>query len=188
LTTVFDFILEIVAVFVGVFAAFELDNYREASAENKERLRLLALIRREVHANEQVLTSMTRIETDDPVSVESSRSIRNIWEGITGKLVILRNDELLEATTLLYFQLANLDRLLDLYREYAGAYLYASPNERMRMEPRLKDQRTHYVTFINGYVLPQISLVLRFTDAELGHSKPAHVPKSNAKPLKTGVP
>ena len=178
---VLDFVLEIIAVFVGVFAAFELDNYREASAENKERLRLLALIRREVHANEQVLASMTRIKTDDPVSVESSRSIRNIWEGITGKLVILRNDELLEATTLLYFQLANLDRLLDMYREYGGAYLYASPIERTRLEPRLKDQRTHYVTFIKRFVFPQISLVLRFIDAELDHNKPAHVPKSNTK-------
>jgi hypothetical protein len=51
-TTPFDFILELVAVFVGVFAAFELDKYRESRAEDKERIRLLGLIYREVTAGD----------------------------------------------------------------------------------------------------------------------------------------
>lgn len=188
MTTAFDFFLELVAVFVGVFAAFQLDNYRESRAEDKERLRLLGLIYREVTANKGILDGMLLIERDVDLGVPNTRPMRNIWDGVTSKLAILRNDELLEETTMLYWQLSNLDAMLDVYRVYAGIYQYTSSEERMKMETSLLNQRTHYVEYIKKEPLPQIATVIKRIEAELGPEDASDVPKSNTETPKTGVP
>ena len=134
MTTALDFFLELVAVFVGVLAAFELDKYRESQGENKERLKLLGLIYLKVTANKGILEGMLHIEGDVDFGVPNARPMRNIWDGITGKLAILRDDDLIEEATMLYWELDNLDRMLDIYRIYSGIYQYASSEERTRME------------------------------------------------------
>lgn len=184
-----DFFLELVAVFLGVLGAFELDNYREAKAEDKERVRLLGLISREVESNNGILLGMSR-EKDAATAfgVPNARPMRNIWDGITGKLAILRNDKLLEEATMLYWDLANLDGMLDTYRDYAARYEYASSEEKVRLGPTLLSQRTHYVGYIKTEVLPQITIVRKLIDAELPSEKTNHVPKSNTEDEKTGVP
>lgn len=181
LTTLCDFILEIVAVFFGVLGAFELDNYRDRKAEDKERVRVLGLIRREVDSNKHILDGMVLVEKDEVIGVPTSRPMRNIWEGITSKLAILTNYELLEEATLLYFDLANLDGILDMYREHVGEYHYVSLEEKARMEPTLRSQRTHYVSYIEQTVLPQIPKVLKLIDAELAGKTPKieRVPSRN---------
>jgi hypothetical protein len=185
LTTAFDFLLELAAVFVGVLAAFELDNYRESKAEDKERLRLLRLIYREVTANKGILDGMSLIKAESDFSVPNARPMRNIWEGITGKLAILRNDDLLEEATMLYWELANLDKMLDIYRDYASAYQYASSEEKIRMSPLLLSERTHYVEYIEKEALPQIAIVIKLLDAELGQENAVAVPKIDSQ---RGVP
>ena len=178
---IITFILEIIGVFFGAFLAFRLDNRRERQAEDKERVRLLSLIRREVADNEGVLKGMVEVERDGLVGVPSARPMRSIWEGITEKLAILTNDELLEEATFLYFDLANLDGILDLYRERVGEYHYATPKEQARMKPTLNSQRTHYVNYIKDAVLPQIPVVLKLIDAELDDKRPEsdRVPSRN---------
>lgn len=179
-----SFILEIVAVFVGVFAAFWLDNRRNRKAEETERRRLLGLIRREVDANKHILNGMVLVENNEDIgSVPSSRPMRNVWEGVTEKLAVLTNDKLLEEATLLYFDLANLDAIIDQYREHAGEYQYASSEERARMKPTLRSERTHYVDYIKENLVAQIEEVLKLIDAEIGY-----VPKSNTKTEILGVP
>jgi hypothetical protein len=167
LTTIYDFVLEIVAVFIGAFAAFELDSYRDRKAEEKERKRFLELIRREVKANERILDGMILVESQ-PAAIPSSRPIRNVWEGITEKLALLRNEKLLEEATLLYFDLANLDGILGMYREHSAAFLYASPEEKERTKPILARERAYYVHYIKNYLLEQIQKVLKLIEVELG--------------------
>lgn len=186
MTTVLDFFLELAAVFLGVLGAFELDNYREAKAEDKERVRLLGLISREVDSNNGILIGMSR-EEDAAFGVPNARPMRNIWDGITSKLAILRNDELLEEATMLYWDLANLDGMLDIYRDYAGRYQYASSEEKVRLGPILFIHRTHYVDYIKNEALPQITIVRKLIDAELWREKSNHVPKSNTEDEKTAV-
>jgi len=181
-----DFGLELVAVFVGVVLAFEFDNFRESRDENKERLRLLGLLYREVTANVGILDGMRERTTVD-FGVPNTRPMRNVWDGITSKLAILKNDDLLEEATMLYWQLANLDRMLDLYRVYAGAYQYLSSEERMRMESTLSDQRAHYVGYIEKEALPKISIVMKLIESEL-RLEHARVPQRKANDQKTGVP
>lgn len=174
-------------MFIGVFAAFWLDNRRETKAEDKERVRLLGLIRREVESNNGILDGLSLVKEDD-FGVPNYRPMRNIWEGITSKLAILRSDDLLEEATMLYWQLAAFDGMLDIYRDYAGRYQYASSEERVALEPTLLSQRTHYVDFIKNELFPQITIVLKLLDAEEGQEKASHVPKSNTKTVKSGVP
>lgn len=184
---VLDFILEIIAVFIGVFAAFWLDNRRETKDEDKERVRLLGLIRREVESNNGILDGLSHVKNDD-FGVPNYRPMRNIWEGVTSKLAILRSDDLLEEATMLYWQLAAFDGMLDIYRDYAGRYQYASSEERVPLEPTLLSQRIHYVDFIKNELLPQITKVIELLDAEEGRKRVSHVPQSNTETEKTGVP
>lgn len=187
MTTLWDFILEIVAVFVGVLGAFELDNYRDRKAEDKERLRVLGLLRREVDANRQMLDSMTRYGPDDPIGVPSVLSMRNIWEGIVGKLGMLKDDELLEQLNELYFRLNNLDKMLDLYRQLASQCLLAPTQEKERLEPRVKSLRRHCLGFIDT-LRPRIVRVLGLIDVQLAQNRSNNVTKSNTKTEEKGVP
>jgi hypothetical protein len=75
--------------------------------------------------------------------------------------------------------------MLDIYRVYAGAYQYASSEERTRMEASLLSQRTHYVEYIKKEALPQIVTVTKLIEAELGQQNGSHVPKIDGK---RGVP
>jgi len=52
---VIQFGLDILGVFIGAFAAFELDNYRASRNERKDKVRVLKLIRTEVTENNQLL-------------------------------------------------------------------------------------------------------------------------------------
>lgn len=186
MTTLFDFILEIVAVFLGVLGAFELDNYREARTQDKERVRVLILIRQEVDANQELINSTnSRIE---PTDVLNHRSVRDIWDGVSSKLVVLRDNDLLHQVTLLYFDLASFDRIIEVYNEHARPYQYATVEEKARMKPELTRQLVHLKSYGMNLVLPQITKVLKLIDAELGREKIGHVPKSNTKTEKAGAP
>jgi hypothetical protein len=181
LTTAFDFFLELIAVFLGVLAAFELDKYRESKAEDKERLRLLELIYREVTSDKGILDGMLNIEMESDISVPNARPMRNIWDGITSKLAILRHNDLLEEATMLYWELANLDKMLDIYRYYAGVYQYAGSEERMKMRDNLLNQRIHYVEYIKKEPLPQIATVINLIEAELREESASGTSPRNTK-------
>lgn len=164
MTTLYDFFLEIVAVFLGVFGAFLLNNYREDRAERKEGHRILSLVRTEVQANKEILEPMKDTAVG---AVPNTRPMRGIWDGLTLRLWTVKNNELLSELTLLYFLQANLDRALDVYRHYAGEYQYADSTKRTAMQPTLASERDHFVSYSTKHVLPQIDKVLTLIDAEL---------------------
>ena len=172
LTTLFDFILEIVAVFLGVFAAFWLDKYREDRAERRESDRVLNLIRTEVSANKDMLEGMKQATA---TAVQNVRPIRSMWEGLTNRLGLVRKDQLLSEATQLYFLLANADKMLDVHQRYAGEYQFADSKRKEAMEPILQDQHKHFMSYVTTHILPKIDRVLTLIDSELNNKQQQNV-------------
>ena len=164
MTPLCAFILELVAVFLGVLGAFELDSPRDRLAEDKERKRVLGLIRRELKANYDIINASNLTEAG---YVLNTRSMHNVWDGITSKLSVLDNDDLLQQVTLAYFDLANSDRNFDMYEEYARQYQHAMPEEKPKMKPELERECAHFKKYSTDMVLPQITKAVRFIDGEL---------------------
>ena len=174
----FAFALEILAVFLGVLGAFELDNLRDRRAENKERKRILKLIHRELKANHDIIDAANLTKAGQ---VLNTRTMRNIWEGIASKLSVLSNDDLLGEVTLTYFDIANADRNFDMYDEYARRYQQAVTSEKAAMKPELERECAHFKRYATKIVLPQIVKVLKLIDDELAGKLPKteHVPPRN---------
>ena len=169
LTTFSDFILEIVAVFLGVFTAFWLDRYREDKAERREATKVLRLIRREVSENKELLGVMQGIPAG---TISNARPMRGIWDGLTERLVLVRNDDLFTQATLLYFLQANLDKMIEMYEQHAAEYQYADSVKKAAMGGPLSAECKHFVEYLTNYVLPQIDRVLMLIDTELGIKVP----------------
>jgi hypothetical protein len=163
-TSLFDFLLEIVAVFIGVFAAFFLDNYREERAQKKENSRLLHLLREEIESNKGILSGMRETK---PGAVPHGRPMQNVWQSIVSKFDVMKEDELFSEVTYLYWVIGNLDRMVDLYMEYTATHMYL-PDQlaRQTMESRLESQREHIRTYIVNEGLPQIEKVLKLIEQE----------------------
>lgn len=178
LTPLCTFILELVAVFFGVLGAFELDNWRDRKAEDKERGRVLGLISHELESNQAIVNAMN---LTPPSDVVNARPMRNIWEGIASKLSVLNDDTLLIEVTLAYFDLANLGRDIDMYEEYARKYQYATKEQQATMRPVLESQCNHFKGYATKTVLPQIAKVVKLIHTQLDHKEPSDVPKSNEK-------
>jgi hypothetical protein len=124
LIEVIGYLVEFVAVFIGVIAAFELDKRRETRHEETERRRLLGLLRKEIEADvlimDQILTGLLSIPNAVPY-----QSLRlEIWQGITGKLDIFNDDILLEKIARFYYRLNLLGRTLDIYLDHASSYTF----------------------------------------------------------------
>ncbi|MGA3110325.1 MAG: hypothetical protein ABSD99_12905 [Candidatus Bathyarchaeia archaeon] len=169
MTTLFDFLVEILAVFLGVVFAFLFDEYREGRDERKEGRKVLDLLRFEVEGNKNILEPMKDTAVG---AVPNSRPMRGIWDGLTAKLGTVKNDEILSELGLLYFLQAALDRALNVYRHYAGEYQYADPEKKAAMLLSITSERDHFVNYITTFVLPQIVKVIALIDAELGDRKP----------------
>jgi len=164
LTTLYDFILEIIAVFIGVLGAFELDNYRDKKIEGRERARVLRLIRQEVESNQAVLRALDLVGPGDVVNFQL---VRDIWGGVSDKLVLLNNDQLLDGTTLLYFEFTTFNRNIEMYNEHARAFQYATIEEKTRMMPELTRQFDHLKNLRKEIILPEISRALSLINSEL---------------------
>jgi hypothetical protein len=173
LTTFLDFILELGAVFFGVFGAFELDNWHEGRIERKECNRVLRLIGLEVQGNRDIFRIMKDTEVGGVVNI---RPMRGIWDGFTSKLGLVRNDALLLEATRPYFFQSNIDRMLDIYRKYAAEYQYADSKRKAEMKVTITDERDHFVSYITNFVLPQIDTVLSLINAELTSKLPEENP------------
>ena len=161
---VFDFVRELAAVFFGVLAAFLFDKYRDRQVEHKEGNRVLNLIGGEIIANRGILEGMKYIEAP---AVPNEGPMRGMWDGLTSKLGLVKNDNLLSEATVLYFFLANLDKMLDVYRQYTAKYQYADPTKKAQMESILADQCKYFKGYITKYILPKIDEVLTLIGNEL---------------------
>lgn len=136
---------EIVAVFIGVITAFELDNWRETRHEEIERRRLLELLRKEIENNILIMNGiLTKLSSGVPY--EGLRL--EIWQGITGKLDVFNDDNLLWKIALFYYRLNTLGRTLDLYVDHTSTYTFLTGGNR----PLLKDILTFHKNTIKSLI------------------------------------
>jgi hypothetical protein len=152
--------------------AFEFDKYRDRRAEDKERVRLLGLIRHELVANQEIVNTMLSINAG---AVLNTRPKHNIWDGISSKLTVLSNDDLLEQANLAYFSLACLEKDTDMYDAEARRYQYVmeyekaaikSQYEKAAMKSQLQKLCDHFKKYITESVLPHLEKSIELIDAE----------------------
>lgn len=172
--TILDFVVQLLAVFLGALAAFLFDDFRDYLADKKERNRVLRLIRREVNANKQAMFNLKEPEPQSPFAVPNARvPMRTIWQGLASKIGLLKDEDLLEALNVLYFQLDSLELMMNLFRQYSTQYQFAPDEEKRRTRSTLASLNLHWHTFLAGYPLPQADKVLKLIDAQLGRKTSA---------------
>jgi hypothetical protein len=160
-----DFLLEILAVFIGVFAAFLLENYRESVVEKKENTRLFRMLREEILANKGILNGIRNTKAG---AVPFGRPMRTVWDGIVNKFDVIREAELFSEVTYLYFVIGSLDRMVNAFADYAAMHRYVTDMQaRAGVEEQLKSLREHFTSYIVDECLPQIGRVLKLIDEQL---------------------
>ena len=173
MTTVLDFALQLIAAFLGVFGAFVLDDYREKRADDKEEKRVLGLIQREIDANlmmiETMLAVVQRVGATDPIAVPNARTMQTVWEGVVSGLGGVRDEKLLEQINLLYFEMDNLDRMLDTFRQHATDFLLAPETEKKRLESAIKSLQSFHQEYVTEVLRPHLEKVSDLIDSELGN-------------------
>lgn len=146
---IIQFGLDILGVFIGAFAAFELENLRERRNDRKEEVRVLRLIRTEVNDNGQLLNKLQNTLRDFPEGVPYTRLRNSIWRGVASKLELVTNDKLLTDLTGLYYAIDLVDRTLDTYSEHATLNIHEVNVEVQKaIQARLDIHRNVLVTNI----------------------------------------
>jgi hypothetical protein len=113
--------LEFLGVFVGVIMAFWLDRRGEVSRERKEAVKLLKLIKEELEKNTGLLDQF-RNELNVPpgqIYLPYYRLQLSTWEAISGKMDLIKNDELLVSISQAYFNFDMFTRTLERYLDLA---------------------------------------------------------------------
>ncbi len=126
-----EFVLGIIGVFLGAFAAFEFDKFRERQNEKKQSVRVLELLRRELEVNLQEMIPAIRKNVEES-KLEFVPVALDIWEAVSNKIDSIANDNALEAIASAYYRLHTLERVLEWYRIYAAIYFSISSNEKLK--------------------------------------------------------
>jgi hypothetical protein len=113
-----SFLFEIIAVFLGVFAAFWLDNYREGMHEISESIRTLRMIREELNANLTVMEQLQGGLSLDSMKIPYFGPQFALWRGVSNKIGLIENDILLRELSQVYYRFEVLDHILTLYSEH----------------------------------------------------------------------
>jgi len=133
-----QFAIEIVGVFIGAFAAFEFDSFRERQSENKESVRVLKLFKHELEVNLRQMFPEIRKglrETRMPFSPLELE----IWDAISNKIDRISNDHTLQAIAKAYYQLHMLERVTEGYRTLTIAYSFTADTKvSSNVQSRLK--------------------------------------------------
>jgi hypothetical protein len=120
-----QFTLEIVAVFIGAFAAFEFDNFGERQNEKRESVRVLELLKRELEINLHDMIPAIRKNLQE-MKMPFTPLELDIWEAISNKIDRISNDDALEAIARAYYRLHALEKVANGYRTLAIAYSFAA--------------------------------------------------------------
>jgi hypothetical protein len=113
---------EFLAVFGGVFAAFLLDKLREAQSENREIVRILRLLKKEILANVKILNDLAENFQSQPgYFIPAYRPKAVIWSAVTNKIDLVQDDQLLSDITQLHLNYDMFDRTLAMYLELTTA-------------------------------------------------------------------
>ena len=144
-----DFLLEVIAVFVGVIAAFELDNYRERRQETKESVRVLELIEAELNENIKLLKQFHELFAKPETVVPYYHLRLIVWEGVRGKIDLIKNDKLLTDVMQVYFAIDMLERTLTVYKEHHSTWIgETSTMVKAAIQQRVEAHRRAMVTQI----------------------------------------
>ena len=119
-----QFALEIVGVFIGAFAAFEFDSFRERQNEKRESIRVLRLLERELELNLNEMIPAIR-KSVQQMKMPFTPLQLDIWEAISNKIDRISNDNALQAIARAYYQLHTLEKIANSYRTLASAYSFA---------------------------------------------------------------
>jgi len=120
-----QFALEIVGVFIGAFAAFEFDSFRERQNEKKESIRVLRLLERELELNLNEMIPAIR-KSVQQMKMPFTPLQLDIWEAISNKIDRISNDNALQAIARAYYELHTLEKIANSYRTLAFAYSFAA--------------------------------------------------------------
>jgi hypothetical protein len=138
-----QFALEILGVFIGAFAAFELDKLREGQSEKRESVRVLKLLKRELEVNLHDKIPAMRASLREMKMPVSPLELE-IWEAISDKIDRISNDDVLEAIARAYYRLHTLQRVANGYRTLAITYSFAADTQmRDAILNRLKGTETN---------------------------------------------
>ena len=118
-----QFAPEIGGVFIGAFAAFEFDNFRERQNEKKDSVRVLKLLKHELEINLHEMIPAIRTNVQQ-TKMPSTPLELDIWEAISNKIDRISNDGALQAIARAYYQLHALEKITDGYRALVTAYSF----------------------------------------------------------------
>jgi hypothetical protein len=137
------FALEILAVFLGVAFAFALDRHQQKVLEKRESIRVLGLIKQELQDNQTVLdkmkTEFQRLKSTEGFTMPFYHMRFSIWQGISGKVDTIKNEQVLAEVSQVYFNYDTFERTLDTYLDLAMTLVKQGSSEIIRssMETRL---------------------------------------------------
>jgi len=120
-----QFALEIVGVFIGAFAAFEFDSFRERQNEKRESIRVLRLLERELELNLNEMIPAIK-KSVQQMKMPFTPLQLDIWEAISNKIDRISNDNALQAIARAYYELHTLEKIANSYRTLAFAYSFAA--------------------------------------------------------------
>jgi|SRR5208282_454387 len=112
--------LEFIAVFVGVFFAFELDRYRERESEKGKTIEFLILVKEELEANAKTLKDLCDKLTN--MQFIPFYGLRRLaWVALAERIALLTNRKLRSDIIQAYSKFDMYERTLNRYIEFAYA-------------------------------------------------------------------
>jgi hypothetical protein len=126
---VVGFVLEVIAVGLGVFLAFWADSYRENRSEKKHTLRVLAMLKNELQRNFDAIEIIRRNLEKGLIPYEHFKA--DCWDAVADKLSLVQDDELLRMIMRVYYNFDTFERTIKLLYEEVFA-LHTESNEEVK--------------------------------------------------------
>jgi hypothetical protein len=162
-----SFVLEILAVFLGVLAAFWLDNYRERRVETSGAVRALRMIHEELIGNMTIMEQLQQGFSSESDKVPYFGPQFALWRGVSDKIGLTKNDTLFRELLKIYYRFEVLDSILSLYREhYAMLGTGTGAKIRRVLEKRVATHKSNALVQL-GELIPQTKSLITAIEAEI---------------------
>jgi len=118
---VMSFLLEIIAVGIGVFGGFIANIFLQKWLERRQSIRVLKLLRKELELNLDIIRTIIRSNVK-AWKVPYAPLELGIWKAISNKIDLITNDVTLDAIAKVYYQFDTLEKTLESFADDAAAY------------------------------------------------------------------